>query len=98
MDPATESYLLETPLIKFLLLEKSRRFWVDDYFSSRTENGEFGRSYEELRRNDTKFFEYLRMTQSTFDYILKAVKTRLHKYSNFRECISPEEKLIVTLR
>lgn len=83
MDPATEFYLLETPLIEFLLLENTRRFWVHDYFSSRRENGEFGRSYEELRRNYEFFFENIRIKQSTFDYILKAVKSKLHKHCNF---------------
>lgn len=98
MNPAAEYYFFETPLLKVLLLENTRRFWVDDYFLSRSETGEFGRSFEELRKDDQKFFEYTRMTQSTFDYILKFIETQLHKYSNFRECISPQQKLILTLR
>jgi hypothetical protein len=34
----------------------------------------------------------------TFEYILNAIKSDLTKYSNFRRCIEPEEKLAVTLR
>ena len=63
-------YLSDTRVIKFLLLENSnKRIWVHKYLASRSENGEFERSYEELRENDQKFFEYTRMTPSTFNYI-----------------------------
>ncbi|KAJ8975144.1 hypothetical protein NQ317_012421 [Molorchus minor] len=30
-------------------------------------------------------------------YILEGIKENIYKQSNFRECISPEEKLAVTL-
>nr|XP_023011702.1 protein ANTAGONIST OF LIKE HETEROCHROMATIN PROTEIN 1-like [Leptinotarsa decemlineata] len=38
------------------------------------------------------------MTQSTFDYILENIESHISKHSNFRECISPKHKLILTLR
>ena len=67
-------YLSDTWAIKFLLVENSyKQIWVHKYLASRSENGEFERSYEELRENDQKFFEYTSMTPSTFDYILKSV-------------------------
>ncbi|KAJ8870642.1 hypothetical protein PR048_029665 [Dryococelus australis] len=37
------------------------------------------------------------MTRDTFDYILSEVRRDLTKY-NFRKTISPEERLVVTLR
>lgn len=38
------------------------------------------------------------MEISTFDYILKRIEYRSEKQSNFRICITPTEKLIITLR
>ena len=97
MDPLGEiEYLSDTPVIKFRFLENlNKRIWIHKYLASRSENGEFERSYEELRQHDQKFFEYTRMTPSTFDSILKSVEMKLRKHSNFRESISPEHKLIV---
>lgn len=99
MNPISELYFCETSLLlKLLLLDNSRSCWVDEYFLTRNVNGEFERSFEELSRDKTKFFEYTRMSQSTFFYILKAIENQLQKYSNFRECISPKQKLVLTLR
>uniref|UniRef100_A0A1Y1LX18 Uncharacterized protein n=1 Tax=Photinus pyralis TaxID=7054 RepID=A0A1Y1LX18_PHOPY len=99
MEYISELHLFQTsPLVKYFLLKNNRRKWVDKYFLSRNKKGEFGRSFEELRRNDEKFFEYTRMTQSTFDYILENIESHISKYSNFRECISAKHKLILTLR
>jgi hypothetical protein len=39
------------------------------------------------------------MQIETFDYILEAtIKDDLATQSNFRDCISPEEKLTITIR
>ncbi|XP_076301938.1 uncharacterized protein LOC143220086 [Lasioglossum baleicum] len=40
----------------------------------------------------------MRMNMETFDYILEAIRSKIEKHSNFRKCISPEERLMVTLR
>ena len=57
-------------VIKFLLLENSnKQIWVHKYLASRSENGEFERSYpyEELRENYQKFFEYkIKRTRCVF--------------------------------
>lgn len=61
--------------------------------------GEFNTLYESLRTDPDKFHEYTRMSVSTFDYILKKIDTRLRvPCTNFHSTISPEEKLIITLR
>ncbi|XP_076301711.1 uncharacterized protein LOC143219720 [Lasioglossum baleicum] len=40
----------------------------------------------------------MRITKETFDYILEGIRSKIEKESNFRKCISPEERLVVTLR
>jgi len=44
-----------------------------------------------------KFFQYFRMGPDTFWYILHNIRPYIEKQSNFRKCISPEERLAVTL-
>ena len=45
------------------------------------------------------FFQYFRMEPDTFWYILHNIRPYIKKkQSNFRKCISPEERLAVTLR
>ena len=65
MDPVELDFFLDSPATKFLVVERlKRREWVQQYFELKSKNGESRRSYEELRTNDEKFFEYTRMTVS----------------------------------
>lgn len=77
---------------------KRRKYWVNDLYARRGEDSEYVKLFDELRLQPPKFFEYFRMSSSTFDYILNRITPRIQKYSNFRECIGPREKLTITLR
>lgn len=53
----------------------------------------------QLRQDEQKFKEYFRMDTSTFDYLLDTCSGELLKETtNFRKPITPEERLVVTLR
>lgn len=83
----------------FLLNSKSlnREFWVHPYNKRRRMN--ITLLLDELRNFEDKFFEYTRMTASSFDYLLHLIEPKIQKRdSNFRKCITPAEKLLVTLR
>ncbi|XP_056397868.1 uncharacterized protein LOC130293341 isoform X2 [Hyla sarda] len=55
--------------------------------------------YVELRRHPEKFRDFLRMSVESFDVLLQQVKTRIQCQDNqLRRRVSPEERLIVTLR
>lgn len=73
MDTATEFYLLK---IKFLLPENAK---FQFRFHLGLKMGNLEDHLKELRKNDHKFFEYIRIMQFTFHYILKAFETQLHK-------------------
>ena len=91
-------YLEASAYLKWdLFFSKSSRH---DINSDRFRHGEFYTLYERLRNHEDKFYDYTRMTITTFDYILNAVKTQLSKTAtNFIPLtISPEQKLILTLR
>jgi translation initiation factor 2 alpha subunit (eIF-2alpha) len=68
--------------------------------SSRRESfGEFHNLLDDLLKDEEKFWRYLRMSSDTFKYILELIRTSIKKQNtNFRRSISPEERLMVTLR
>jgi hypothetical protein len=102
MDVTDEIFLLETnPIIKYLSLtqkKKEKQFWVDDIFAEREKFGEFHTLFPKILVQSVKFFECMRMSPDTFYYILYEIKPFFEKQSNFRKCITPAEKLTVTLR
>jgi hypothetical protein len=51
-----------------------------------------------MRHYPDKYKDCHRMQIKTSDYILEAMKDDLATQSSFRDCISPEEKLTITIR
>lgn len=91
-------WLIDNPRLRRLVL-KRKRCAVHELNQDRAIYGEFHHLYKGLRRNPERFFEFLRMSVETFDYILGRVKHRLKKkVTNFKKPISPAERLYVTLR
>lgn len=66
----------------------------------RQKHGEYHTLMPLLRRNEKKFYEYLRMPVNCFDYILKNVEKDLNRsWCNLhKQPIKAEEKLVVSLR
>lgn len=77
----------------------SKKFWIHPIVSERLLHGQFHTLHYELRQYPPKFFNYYRMSVSAFDELLQILGPCL-TYSNtqMRECISPEERLSVTIR
>ena len=74
------------------------RIWVHPMNNRRFEKGEFFVLYPELRRFEDQFFNWFRMSVQKFDYLLKMIERRIQKQNtNWREAISAEEQLIITL-
>jgi hypothetical protein len=91
-------FLLDTnPLLKILIFEEQKDVWVNEIFEER-KNGEFHTLFPQLLEQPCKFYDYFRMFPETFWYILNDIRDDIKKQSNFRKCISPEERLAVTLR
>jgi hypothetical protein len=79
--------------------KKKRKFWVHPLLSDRSTKGLFNLFYNDLRKYEDKFFNYLRMSIKSFDELLELLQQDLTgQQTNMRECISPVEKLVVTLR
>ena len=79
--------------------KRQHRHWIHPIFKSRNTRGEFHHLFRDVSQDEEKFKEYLRMEQTTFDLLLSLCKCSLQKQdTNFREAISPKERLVVTLR
>lgn len=79
--------------------KRQRRFWVHPLISQRLSIGHFSILFRDLRNDPEKFFSYTRMSVDTFDALLEVLRPRLMRMTtNMRKSITPEERLIVTLR
>ena len=75
-----------------------RSLWIHLINNLRFEKGEFFLLYPDLRKYEDKFFGWYRMSTRQFDHLLSVVKNSLRKKcTNFREPISPEEQLVITI-
>ena len=77
---------------------RNRLFWVHPIIENINES-QFNLLYHSLRMYDDKFFNYFRMSKSTFDYLLSEL-TDIIKRNNttMRNSISAEERLSLTIR
>ena len=89
-------YAFDTPLLARWRAQNRRKEWISGILSKRQTFDEFSHIWSDLQEDESQYFGYFRMKQDTFEYTLSKVY-QLKKYSNFRETISPEERLAVTL-
>lgn len=76
-----------------------RRYWVHEALRKRKTEGEYWTLYKHLVDDEEKFVQYFRMTSFQFNEMLRKIKNNItKKNTNFRESLSPKEKLAVCLR
>ncbi|KAK0170576.1 hypothetical protein PV328_008413 [Microctonus aethiopoides] len=89
-------------LVNSYLKEKNKpekKLWVHPINSARHQYGHYHTLYKELRKDKMKFFNYFRMSTTSFDELLLCVRDDIkHLDTNMRAAISPEEMLMITLR
>ncbi|XP_072401694.1 uncharacterized protein [Diabrotica undecimpunctata] len=79
--------------------KRTRNVWIHPINMKRKEFGVFYTFFLELREDENKFFNYFRMTISTFVELHHRLKDSLQKQNTFmRECINPMQMLAVTIR
>ncbi|XP_058839521.1 uncharacterized protein LOC131695000 [Topomyia yanbarensis] len=99
MDSSDEDYFA-TNSISDYIFGKKKKYGIHPINQDRRKYGEFYHLYPQLREHPDKFYNYLRMTIPTFDYILDIVDRKLMKmWTNFiKTPITPCEKLVITIR
>jgi hypothetical protein len=73
--------------------------WVRDSYSNRPTEGEINKYFPNMKKDRNKFsgiFQLIQQHSTTFRK--KKNSLRLQKKSNFRNCLTPTEKLGVKLR
>lgn len=78
----------------------NRRNGTHSLYRERLTHGEYHNLFTNLKQDPKKFYEFVRMSLGCFNYILQHVETSLNKnWCNLHSRpISPEEKLVITLR
>ena len=79
---------------------RKHSIWMKPWFQKRHQMSAYNNILKEFRLKDAENYRrYLRMNVETYEYILNAVRPLItKKKTKFREPISPEERLVVTLR
>ncbi|CAK1598457.1 unnamed protein product [Parnassius mnemosyne] len=79
--------------------QKRKHYWVHPLTAMRLMKGFFYMRYNDLRKFPKKFFGYYRMNITTFDNLKTIVGNEIYyKDTSWRNAISVEERLSVTLR
>ncbi|XP_047522885.1 uncharacterized protein LOC125061459 [Pieris napi] len=90
--------LLESTYVKY---RKRRTVSLSDINRKRTKYGTYYHLFlKDIKDDEKEFYDYTRMTQETFYYILNLIEHRLiKKWCNWHvQPISPEERLVITIR
>ena len=75
-----------------------RSVWIHPINNLRFEKSEFFMLYCDLHKYEDRFFGWYRMSTKKFDELLGIVENALRKKcTKFREPISPEEQLVITI-
>lgn len=78
---------------------RDRLHWVHPINERREQVGLFYTLFEDLRNDESKFFNYFRMSIASFDELHRRLKDVLQRQNTkMRNCIQPVEMLTVTLR
>jgi len=78
---------------------RNRLHWFHQIIQKREEFGAFYTLFGELRDDTNKFFNYFRMSVSSFDEMHRLLKDSLQRrYSKMGNCIQPVEMLAVAVR
>lgn len=78
--------------------KKERRFWVHPYIEKNIHCRLFVAT-KELQQTDSKFIAFYRMSTNTYMNLVQLITPSIRqKNTNMRECVSAEERLLITLR
>ena len=79
-------------------LQHNRTMWVHPLNMMRAEKSEFVNLYQDFRQFPDRFFKMYRMYPNQFDHLLGKLRPGLEKKTtNYREPLTPEERLVITL-
>lgn len=79
--------------------QRKRSKWCREMFLLREEQGAFAKLNGFMRRDPELFFNFLRLYEDEFDYLVDLVTPHIQKENtNYRKSISAAERLAITIR
>lgn len=96
----------ETLLLALLLKrnktrnKKSKRLWQDTLWSTCSQESDYYILYcRHIKNSEKHFYDYLRMPRATFSELLDIIESDIQcQNSKFRLPVTPEERLVITIR
>lgn len=77
---------------------KNKRYWVSNFLSKRKIDGAYNKTIPTLLRNPNLFINYCRMNATQFEELCTLILPKITKQTLCREPISPDQRLLLTLR
>jgi hypothetical protein len=78
--------------------QRRRRFWVHPYWRENSHERGAYKIFKELNLYPERFHSFYRISKSSFDVLVTKVAPVIRKkYTNFRQAISPDERLLITV-
>lgn len=78
--------------------QRKRKYWIHPYIE-RNINCRVFVAAQELQYDDKKFLSFYRMSKETYLHLVMLLKPAIHqRNTKFRECVSAEERILITLR
>lgn len=99
-EEAIVTYYLYKKLVARKKQEKNhrRKFWIHPYIQ-RNNHCRLFVSARELQETDVKFIAFYRMSKESYKEIVDIISPAIYqKNTNMRECVSAEERILITLR
>jgi len=90
--------LVITLLISKKRKYKKKRFWTSDFINQRKTHGAYYTTVPTLLRHSDLFTNYCRMSKTQFEDLLTLIAPKIIKQTFIRESISPDQRLLLTLR
>ena len=79
--------------------KKKKKQWIHPLMEERPTKGIFNSYFADVRKQPDRFFQYTRMSIASFDYLLEKLTNAIQGMDTpMRLAITPEEKLVITLR
>jgi hypothetical protein len=75
-----------------------RQYWVHPILKVRYLEGSFYTLFGKLKGDESKFFNYFRMSTQTFDFRIRLENAIKRQDTRMRSCVPPTEMLAVTIR
>jgi hypothetical protein len=76
-----------------------RQYWVHPILKVRYLEGSFYTLFGKIKGDESKCFNYFRMSTQTFDFLIERLENAIKRQdTRMRSCVPPTEMLAVTIR